>query len=60
MIYKKPKRTFEDSGYVNPEVSYYVSLDNVVNRHNHDMKEMVDYGRYFSIFAPRQSVCKIT
>ncbi|MBF0452312.1 MAG: hypothetical protein HQK75_16540, partial [Candidatus Magnetomorum sp.] len=55
MKYNYPKRTFEDTGYVNPEKSYHVNLENVVNRHNQDMKTMVDQGRYFSIFAPRQS-----
>ncbi|KPA14917.1 protein containing ATPase domain, prokaryote [Candidatus Magnetomorum sp. HK-1] len=55
MKYKHPKRTFEDTGFVNPEQSYYVPLGPVVNRHNQDMKTMVDHGRYFSIFAPRQS-----
>jgi hypothetical protein len=55
MIYQKPKRTFEKSGTVNPESSYYVPLENVVNTDNQDMKTMVDLGRYFSIFAPRQS-----
>jgi len=55
MIYQKPKRTFEKSGTVNPESSYYVPLENVVNTDNQDMKTMVDKGRYFSIFAPRQS-----
>jgi hypothetical protein len=54
-IYQKPKRTFEKSGTVNPESSYYVPLENVVNTDNQDMKTMVDRGRYFSIFAPRQS-----
>ncbi|UCH92385.1 MAG: AAA-like domain-containing protein [Candidatus Aminicenantes bacterium] len=55
MIYRKPKLIFEDSGSVNPEESYYVPLDNVTNRKKQDMKTMVDRGRYFSIFAPRQS-----
>jgi hypothetical protein len=55
MIYQKPKRTFEKSGVVNPEASYYVSLENVVNSDKQDIKTMVDRGRYFSIFAPRQS-----
>lgn len=55
MIYKKPKRIFEDSGTVNPEESYYVPLDNVTNRKKQDIKTMVDRGRYFSIYAPRQS-----
>jgi len=55
MIYQKPKRIFEDSGSVNPEESYYVLFDNVTNRKKQDIKTMVDKGRYFSIFAPRQS-----
>jgi hypothetical protein len=53
--YRKPKRTFEKSGSVYPEFSYYVPLENVVNSDNQDIKTMVDRGRYFSIFAPRQS-----
>ena len=55
MSYRKPKRTFEKFGQVNPEVSYYVSLENVVNADEQDIKTMVDEGHYFSIFAPRQS-----
>jgi hypothetical protein len=55
MAYQKPKRIFEDSGLVNPEEAYYVPLDNVTNRKKQDIKTMVDRGRYFSIFAPRQS-----
>ena len=55
MKYKEPIRSFEDSGFVNPLESYYVKLENVTNRKNQDMKTMVDKGRYFSIFAPRQS-----
>lgn len=55
MIFKKPKRIFEDSGTVKPEEAYYVPLDNVTNRKKQDIKTMVDWGRYFSIFAPRQS-----
>lgn len=55
MIYRKPKRTFEKSGSVNPEASYYVPLENVVNSDKQDIKTMVDLGRYFSIFSPRQS-----
>ncbi len=54
-IYRKPKRTFEKSGAVNPKASYYVPLENVVNSDNLDIKTMVDRGRYFSIFSPRQS-----
>jgi len=53
--YRKPKRFFEDSGTVNPESAYYVHLDNVSNTKKQDIKTMVDLGRYFSIFAPRQS-----
>ena len=53
--YRKPGRTFEKSGTVNPETSYYVPLKNVVNSDKQDIKTMVDLGRYFSIFAPRQS-----
>ncbi len=53
--YRKPRRIFEDSGTVNPEEAYYVPLDNVTNSKNQDIKTMVDRGRYFSIFAPRQS-----
>ncbi|KPA14907.1 protein containing ATPase domain, prokaryote [Candidatus Magnetomorum sp. HK-1] len=55
MNYQKPKRRFERSGFVNPETAYYVPLENVTNLDNEDMKTMVDHGRYFSIFAPRQS-----
>ncbi|MGE5339997.1 MAG: AAA-like domain-containing protein, partial [Candidatus Omnitrophota bacterium] len=53
--YRKPKRTFERLGFVDPEKSYYVRIDNVVNADRQDLKTMVDLGRYFSIFAPRQS-----
>lgn len=55
MRYKKPKRFFEKSGIVDPGASYYVKLENVSNMDNQDLKTMVDLGRYFSIFAPRQS-----
>jgi hypothetical protein len=55
LVYRKPKRMFEDSGTVNPKEAYYVPLDNVTNTKNQNMKTMVDMGRYFSIFAPRQS-----
>ncbi|MCP5107932.1 MAG: hypothetical protein GY950_31375, partial [bacterium] len=53
--YRKPGRRFEKKGVVVPETSYYVPLENVVNSDNQDIKSMVDEGRYFSIFAPRQS-----
>jgi len=55
MNYHPPKRRFESKGFVNPDTAYYVTLENVTNADNEDMKTMVDYGRYFSIFAPRQS-----
>jgi len=51
----KPKRFFEDCGTVDPSVSYHVDLENVTNTRGQDMRTMVDLGRYFSIFAPRQS-----
>ncbi|MCP5104924.1 MAG: hypothetical protein GY950_16175, partial [bacterium] len=54
-VYQKPKQIFENSGYVNPQEAYYIPLENVVNTRNQDMKTMVDRGRFFSIFAPRQS-----
>ncbi|MCP4989649.1 MAG: hypothetical protein GY928_27420, partial [Colwellia sp.] len=53
--YREPKRIFEFSGAVNPQAAYYVQLDNVTNMSKQDMKTMVNRGRYFSIFAPRQS-----
>ncbi len=53
--YRKPKRIFESSGNVDPKAAYYVCLNNVTNSHGQDIKTMVDLGRYFSIFAPRQS-----
>lgn len=55
IIFQKPKRFFEKSGSVDPEASYYVPLENVVNPDKQDIKTMVDRGRYFSIFSPRQS-----
>jgi tRNA uridine 5-carbamoylmethylation protein Kti12 len=55
MSYKKPKRMFEDAGLVDPRSAYHVDLEKVVNTKNQDLKTMVDRGRYFSIFAPRQS-----
>ncbi|MCK4765126.1 MAG: AAA-like domain-containing protein [Candidatus Aminicenantes bacterium] len=52
--YRKPDRIFENAGTVNRENAYYVPLENVVNVNKQDIKTMVDSGRYFSIFAPRQ------
>lgn len=46
---------FEDAGTVNPKESYHVDLTNVTNTKKQTIKTMVDRGRYFSIFAPRQS-----
>ena len=53
--YRKPARSFEKSGYVDPAASYYVPFEHVVNSDGLDIKTMVDRGRYFSIFSPRQS-----
>ncbi len=53
--YRKPRRFFEDSGVVDARSAYHVELENVVNTKGQDIKTMVDLGRYFSIFAPRQS-----
>lgn len=55
VLFKKPKRFFETSGTVNPQYAYSVTLDNVTSTLNQDLKTMIDLGRYFSIFAPRQS-----
>jgi hypothetical protein len=55
ITYREPIRVFEKSGLVIPAMSYYVPLENVVNTDKQDIKTMVDRGRYFSIFAPRQS-----
>ena len=46
---------FEDAGLVDPRSAYHVDLERVVNTKNQDVKTIVDWGRYFSIFAPRQS-----
>jgi len=53
--YQKPRRRFENSGLVIPNQSYHVHLENVTNTTNEDIRTMVDNGRYFTIFAPRQS-----
>ena len=55
MEYKKPRRIFEDSGLVDPVGAYHVNIEKVLNTKGQDIKTMVDLGRYFSIFAPRQS-----
>lgn len=55
MPYKKPIRFFEDAGTVDASTSFHVNLSNVVNTRGDNLKTMVDLGRYFSIFAPRQS-----
>lgn len=53
--YREPTRSFEISGHVNPRLSYHVSLENVTNTARQNIQTMIDRGRYFSIFAPRQS-----
>jgi hypothetical protein len=53
--YILPSRNFEDSGIVYPEESYYVPFQSVTNVKKQDIKTIIDKGRYFSIFAPRQS-----
>jgi hypothetical protein len=53
--YRKPVRIFENSGTVNPEGAYYVTLENVTNAQKQSLQTMIDRGRYFSMFAPRQS-----
>jgi hypothetical protein len=53
--YVKPERVFEKSGVVDPESAYYVPLEGVFNSDLQDIRTMIDRGRYFSIFAPRQS-----
>ncbi|KPA12425.1 hypothetical protein MHK_007368 [Candidatus Magnetomorum sp. HK-1] len=53
--FQRPVKFFEEQGLVSPEKCYIVTLDNVVNTNYQDMKTMVDMGRYFTIFAPRQS-----
>jgi len=53
--YQKPERTFGRLGAINIQHSYYVTLEHVKNQDGQDMKTLVNNGRYFSIFAPRQS-----
>jgi hypothetical protein len=53
--YKNPIRFFENCGLVIPEHSFLVHLENVINDRKQDIKTIVDSGKYFSIFAPRQS-----
>jgi len=53
--YQNPVKFFEEQGFVSPEKCYFIPFENVVNTKNQDMKTMVNLGRYFSIFAPRQS-----
>ncbi len=53
--YEKSARFFEDAGMVDPGSAYHVDLDHVLNTKGQHIKTMVDMGRYFSIFAPRQS-----
>ncbi|MBF0449337.1 MAG: toll/interleukin-1 receptor domain-containing protein [Candidatus Magnetomorum sp.] len=53
--YHPPKRFFEEQGFVSLESCYLVSLENVVNTKNQNIQKMVNLGRFFTIFAPRQS-----
>ncbi len=53
--YRKPTQIFEGSGPVVPGESYYVPLENIVNMYKQNIRTIIDRGRYFSIFAPRQS-----
>ncbi|MGE5342579.1 MAG: AAA-like domain-containing protein [Candidatus Omnitrophota bacterium] len=53
--FRKPKRIFENSGAVNPAEAYFIFLDHVTDTKNQDIQTLIDTGRYFSIFAPRQS-----
>jgi len=54
-IYQPPIRFFEEQGVVSPKNCYFVPLENVTNTKKQDIKTMVNIGRYFTIFAPRQS-----
>ncbi len=53
--YREQRRIFEDTGTVDPKIAYHVELENVTGVRKLDLKTMVDMGRYFTIFAPRQS-----
>lgn len=53
--YRKPRRFFEDAGVVDPQSAFHVELEDVCNNKGQDLRTMIDLGRYFSIFAPRQS-----
>lgn len=53
--FREPAREFESTGFVVPEDSYFVPIDNVTNKKGQNIRTMVDRGKYFSIFAPRQS-----
>lgn len=55
MTYQSPIRTFEEQGVVDPAQSYYVPLEGVMTTRKQDLHTIVDRGRYFTIFAPRQS-----
>ena len=55
MSYQKPIRFFEEQGVVSPEQCYYVTMDNIANTKKQDILTMVNLGRFFTIFAPRQS-----
>ncbi|MBF0449992.1 MAG: toll/interleukin-1 receptor domain-containing protein [Candidatus Magnetomorum sp.] len=53
--FQQPVKFFEEQGFVSPSESYFVPFDNVVNTKKQNMETMVNLGRYFTIFAPRQS-----
>ena len=43
--YQKPVRTFENSGTVNPQISYYVPFENVTNTKNQELKKVLEHNR---------------
>jgi len=48
------RRDFETASLINPEESYMVKDRNIRATNWKTIKELVDKGRYFTIFAPRQ------
>ena len=52
MNYKKPKRIFEDSGTVDPKMSYHVELENVVNTKNRLSKPWLTWEDTFQFLLP--------
>lgn len=45
-MYKKPKKRFEDSGAVDPNSSYYVEIEKVVNQVKQNIETMIDQGSF--------------